>query len=663
MINLIYYLIVFILVLLGIQVGDAISGRSALNFMSTPIFTGAPVRVGAFMMGGDTPDVANVDDDFPYTNKFVSLDELRARVKNLQNYRPRLVKMPYRIVNMPDLQEIELFYLPVGSPYVLVGRVDDYDKYTNISPYFTDECRVLAKRYDSDDSLHMFWQKNRQRVITHSRQRFGNVGESTSTDGVTMYRNLRESLYELFYEVGIFRPTNLVAIIGLYGAKRILDFSAGWGDRLIAAMAMNVDYYCGVDPNGCLHPHYADIIEFMRSCGSSTNAIMIESPFETATLDMNDSIQFDLIFTSPPYFDLEIYTNAEGQSHHYGDLDAWYEKFLLFSIKKAWAQLQVGGHLVLVINDMKTTKYTSRMIRDINKFDNSLYLGVISYADMIGDNVNDDANLKIKSPQPMWIWQKITIDADPAIHIRDVTFDHISKENISVSVIADDILPGGTKQRGWRFLQDIRESEVVYAGPYNGAAQVALAVGAKLAGKTFTVFLQRPHNKSVHPLTIRARMYGANIVFKEAGLQDLQKLAENYVRGGESRRLLAFGLDEPAFIDALTAQLSEKLSEKLSGTVGDIWLVGGSATLVKILYKIYPDRKFHLVQVGKTIWPDQINANTQLYVAPEKFYEPAAIMPPYNTIATYDAKLWRFVLEGAKSGDIVWNVAGEHMVN
>jgi hypothetical protein len=110
-------------------------------------------------------------------------------------------------------------------------------------------------------------------------------------------------------------------------------------------------------------------------------------------------------------------------------------------------------------------------------------------------------------------------------------------------------------------------------------------------------------------------MYGANIVFKEAGLQDLQKLAENYVRSGTSRRLLAFGLDEPAFIDALTAQLSSKLLEKLSGTVGDIWLVGGSATLVKILYKIYPDRKFHLVQVGKTIWPDQINANTQLYVA------------------------------------------------
>jgi hypothetical protein len=653
------------------------TGASA--HIGTPMYTGASARIGS-----DTPDAANID-DFPYTDKFVSLDELRARVKNLQNYQPRLVKMPYRIINMPDLQEIELFYLPVGSPYVLVGRVDDYDKYTNISPYFTDKCRVLAKRYDNADSVHTFWQKNRQRVIAHSHQRFGNVGESSSTDGVTMYKNLRESLYELFYEVGIFRPTNLVAIIKLYGAKRILDFSAGWGDRLIAAMAMNVDYYCGVDPNGCLHPHYADIIEFMRSCGSNTNAIMIESPFETAPLNMNDSIQFDLIFTSPPYFDLEIYSDAADQSHHYGNLDAWYEKFLLFSIKKAWAQLQVGGHLVMVINDMKTTKYTARMIRDINKFNDSLYLGVISYADMIGNDNVKDVDLKIKSPQPMWIWQKIIIDADPAIHVRDVTFNRInnintdtdisidiSKENISVSVIADDMLPGGTKQRGWRFLQDIRESEIVYAGPYNGAAQVALAVGAKLSGKTFTVFLQRSSTrnsnhdrdiKSIHPLTIRARMYGANIVFKEAGLQDLQKLAENYVRSGTSRRLLAFGLDEPAFIDALTAQLSSKLLEKLSGTVGDIWLVGGSATLVKILYKIYPDRKFHLVQVGKTIWPDQINANTQLYVAPEKFYEPAAIMPPYNTIATYDAKLWRFVLEGAKSGDIVWNVAGERMVN
>lgn len=164
-------------------------------------------------------------------------------------------------------------------------------------------------------------------------------------------------------------------------------------------------------------------------------------------------------------------------------------------------------------------------------------------------------------------------------------------------------------------------------------------------------------------------MYGANIVFKEVGLQDLQKLAEEYVRSGDaaiirnthSKRLLAFGLDEPAFIDALTAQLSSKLltSPPILNDTGDIWLVGGSATLVKILYGIYPDRKFHLVQVGKTIWPDQINANTQLYTSPEKFYDRAAIMPPYNTIATYDAKVWRFVIEGAKSGDIVWNVAGE----
>ena len=89
-----------------------------------------------------------------------------------------------------------------------------------------------------------------------------------------------------------------------------------------------------------------------------------------------------------------------------------------------------------------------------------------------------------------------------------------------------------------------------------------------------------------------------------------------------------------------------------------IWLVAGSATLLKALYKVFPTSYFLVVQVGKTIWPDQIEhgKRTQLYKSPHKFHERANKQPPYPTVSTYDAKLWEFVTKYGQGGDYIWNV-------
>jgi hypothetical protein len=63
------------------------------------------------------------------------------------------------------------------------------------------------------------------------------------------------------------------------------------------------------------------------------------------------------------------------------------------------------------------------------------------------------------------------------------------------------------------------------------------------------------------------------------------------------------------------------------------------------------------VQVGRTIWPDQVEGKrVQLYVAPEKFGQLAKSQPPYKTVPWYDAKVWQFVQRHGKNGDYIWNV-------
>ena len=59
-----------------------------------------------------------------------------------------------------------------------------------------------------------------------------------------------------------------------------LDISAGWGDRLIAAISLDMEYL-GYDPNVKLEPGHTAIIE---KFGNKDKQKICYEPFETATI-------------------------------------------------------------------------------------------------------------------------------------------------------------------------------------------------------------------------------------------------------------------------------------------------------------------------------------------------------------------------------------------
>lgn len=252
-----------------------------------------------------------------------------------------------------------------------------------------------------------------------------------------------------------------------------------------------------------------------------------------------------------------------------------------------------------------------------------------------------------------FVWKKNKIEPNPKIII-----DPLEWENKTFYVVRDDLLPGGTKQRGHNIVSNISQNEVVYAGPWNGFAQVALSIACKLHKKKATIFMTRSDYKT----NIRARMYGGNIrEVPNSTLKELQNKAQQYAVE-HNAFIMPFGFDSFEF----RLELIERLNEALEGNTflnrsfeGTIWLVAGSATLLNVLYKIFPNAKFQVVQVGKKIWDDQMDlSRTKLHIAPEKFYEDAKLLPPYPHASTYDAKLWRFVTKYGSDGDVIWNVAG-----
>ena len=173
----------------------------------------------------------------------------------------------------------------------------------------------------------------------------------------------------------------------------VLDISAGWGDRLIGAISSNVANYVAFDPNTNLREGHRGIIDHFARDRKERFKVIYE-PFEKGTLP--GGIEYDLVFTSPPFFDLEVYTDAEGQSlANYSDGRGWLVNFLFASLKKAWGALKEGGHMVIHITDSGSLQICEPMVLYCSwKLRGCDFQGVLSSRGGAGIE------------RPMWVFRK-----------------------------------------------------------------------------------------------------------------------------------------------------------------------------------------------------------------------------------------------------------------
>jgi hypothetical protein len=215
-------------------------------------------------------------------------------------------------------------------------------------------------------------------------------------------RTLREELYNQVKECTQFKPTTAFAVYKILNSKKILDFSAGWGDRLIAAMAAGVETYLGFDPNIELRRGHLEAVRTLWNKDKLPESSdefprefrVIYEPFESAQIP--EGYTFDLCFTSPPYFNFEIYSKQSTQSvERYPNFEQWMKKFLFVSLEKAWKSLDLHGHLAIHIADIG--KY--RIVEPMNLF--ILYfLPGATYRGVIGTEGGSNKIL------PIWVWKK-----------------------------------------------------------------------------------------------------------------------------------------------------------------------------------------------------------------------------------------------------------------
>jgi 16S rRNA G966 N2-methylase RsmD len=154
-------------------------------------------------------------------------------------------------------------------------------------------------------------------------------------------KNVRKK--RLVSECSLFPTPMALAVLKMFNAKKWLDPTAGWGDRLRAALLANIDQYVGIDSNKSLEKVYDRIQTHYKD--STTKVSMHISKFQDVSSKIKS--KFDLVFTSPPFSMLEIYEHMNIISNKEFETD-FLNKLFEFSIKK----LKKHGHLVLYIENV-----------------------------------------------------------------------------------------------------------------------------------------------------------------------------------------------------------------------------------------------------------------------------------------------------------------------
>lgn len=157
--------------------------------------------------------------------------------------------------------------------------------------------------------------------------------------------NSAYNFYSLYISsVSIFKPLLSKYIYELFKPTCILDPTMGWGGRMIGAMAIPDIKYIGFDTNKDLIKPYKNMV----------NDLQIKDRVklffkDSAKADLS-KFDYDMVFTSPPYYNEKNLIEKYENMITYDDKEEWYDKFFHPVFHNAYTHMKKGGHFCINTN-------------------------------------------------------------------------------------------------------------------------------------------------------------------------------------------------------------------------------------------------------------------------------------------------------------------------
>ena len=126
----------------------------------------------------------------------------------------------------------------------------------------------------------------------------------------------------------------------------VYDYSAGYGGRLLGITSSNMRYnYTGIDPN----TETVNYLNYLNTLLDNPGTIVQTVSEEFAPTDV------DLAFSSPPYFNLEKYSDEDTQCMvRYTTLEEWFNGYATPTMERIYAGLNKDGCFATNIADYKS---------------------------------------------------------------------------------------------------------------------------------------------------------------------------------------------------------------------------------------------------------------------------------------------------------------------
>tara|TARA_B100000575_G_scaffold278270_1_gene265409 strand:- start:263 stop:1186 length:924 start_codon:yes stop_codon:yes gene_type:complete len=204
---------------------------------------------------------------------------------------------------------------------------------------------LLNCRREKGKTIYHIWYdpEEQKKLIENTRKR--NRGGRTAAGNV--YECFRINLGSIV----MFKSTTAKYLYKKYGASHVLDPTAGWGGRMLGAWALDIDY-TGIDTNLELRPAYDGMIDFLNKEQEldtelfETQTSQLKMIFESC-LDVDFSqIPYDMVLTSPPYINLELYEHMDPWQSD----ELFYKDFFLPLFEKCLKHIKPGGNVCFNIS-------------------------------------------------------------------------------------------------------------------------------------------------------------------------------------------------------------------------------------------------------------------------------------------------------------------------
>ena len=328
-------------------------------------------------------------DDFPYKSLTSDITEITAQTietglagTTVQVY----TEYPLATLSL-SIPGLKWNFKGVDNVAVITSRQAYWD-INRLTDFFIEAVRVRANVKGSP-SPYDYWQTNKFAI----KQQYAND-----------LNGQRDFIYKNAKEATLFKISLTSALLTYFKAHKVLDPSAGWGDRLLGAgLTSTVDVYHGIDPNTALTGPYDRMLKYLALGKYSGDPDTFDN-FDVLTADFLKVTlpdQYDMVFTSPPFFDYEVYSNEATQSiAGRKTFDVWISDFYTPYLTKAYNALISGGRMCLYVsNSSQLSGFVEATHEIMNNVLGAKYEGVIAVANDYGFNKrNELINF------PLWVW-------------------------------------------------------------------------------------------------------------------------------------------------------------------------------------------------------------------------------------------------------------------